>query len=48
MTSVFDVNRLAKEGDVWSLKGFSSLDRVDGEVEGRAQIHDCGVQDVLL
>jgi hypothetical protein len=48
VSSVIDVHRLSQEGHASLLQGFGSLGGVDGEVEERAQIHDGGIQDVLL
>jgi hypothetical protein len=45
---VFDVNRHTEEGDACPLQGLGGLDGVNGKVEGCAQVHDGGVQDVLL
>jgi hypothetical protein len=48
MLGIFGADRLAKEGNARLLQGLGGLDGVDGEVEGHAEVHDGGVQDVPL
>jgi hypothetical protein len=45
---VVDVDRLSKVGDASFLQVLGDLGKIRGEVEGRTQIYDGGVQDVPL